>query len=72
MDNTEQTRHRCEVRDLITKTRRHGKDWIRVYCEGDKFERKPWKRWAGSRLETDFWAQWNAGNTGAWGEWIEG
>jgi hypothetical protein len=68
---TEQFRHKCEVRDLIAKTRRNGKAWIQTYCEGDGKTCKPWKRWAGSALEADFWQQLRAGNTGQAGEWIE-
>lgn len=63
-DNSEQHRHRCEVRHLLARAHREGDHWLEQYVHG-------WKRWKGSALQKDFWAQRKRGNKGSAGEWIE-
>ena len=65
MDNTEQTRHRCECRHYLAQERQRGGAWFRGFVA-------TFKRWPGSALQKDFNEQRSRGNTGAWGEWIEG
>jgi hypothetical protein len=63
MDNTEQHRHRCEVRHLLAMCDKRGVNWLKAYYAG-------WKRWDG-KLCDDTRAQWSAGNRGAFGDWRE-
>ena len=63
MDNTEQTRHRCEIRQLLRWRKERGSAWAAGYLE--KHPRR-------AAIEPDIRAQWQRGGRGAWGEWIEG
>ena len=62
-DESEQHRHRCEVRHYLQLTRKRGLPWLKNFVGG-------WKRWPDSQLQTDFWEQWKAGNNGKHGEWL--
>lgn len=64
MDNTEQHRHRAEVRHWLAQERKNGAAWFRDFIS-------TFKRWPGSALQKDFNEQRKAGNQGQHGEWIE-
>ena len=55
MNDTEQYRHQCEIRDLCRKTEERGLGWLQGHVE-------KWKRWEGIRQE--FWQQKLARNAG--------
>ena len=63
MQDDEQHRHRCEVRQILHWRRVHGSDWAKGYFE--KHKRR-------DSLEPDVREQWQRGNRGKPGEWIEG
>lgn len=64
MVDTEEHRHRCEVRWCIAS----GREWFDAYIKGVAEHRgKP----AAQRLIRDVKAQAIAGSAGKWGQWIE-
>ena len=62
MNNTEQHRHRCEVRWCLSK----GSEWAKTYAAGVSKLRG---RRAAVALWRDFLAQSRAGNVGECGDW---
>jgi hypothetical protein len=63
---SQQFRHRCEVRWLINERVNRGKvgsQWLRDYLG------KSAVRHRRSDLERDIRLQWSLGNRGDWGEW---
>jgi len=65
VNNTEQHRHRCEVRHLLKLQAEQGTEPVSQYLGGLK------KRGAAAvqRLRHDGKEQWSRGNRGAWGDW---
>ena len=61
-------RHQCEVRDIITKRQIYGRGW--AYDHLDKVEKARGKK-SRSALESDILQQWNLGNRGEPGCWID-
>lgn len=64
---TEQHRHRCEVRDLIKKRVVNGKTWLLGIF--DQIERARGRK-SLEKLKADFLDQWNKGNRGDDGLWL--
>ena len=63
--NTEEHRHRCEVRWLIRAAQENGRAWVRAYL-GDK--RVEGRR---ERLRADLNEQIRRGSKGGDGEWMD-
>jgi hypothetical protein len=65
---SEDHRHQCEVRDILTKRVKKGSNWAWDYL--DKVE-KSRGRVARLKLEKDVTQQWILGNRGMVGLWID-
>lgn len=65
---SETYRHQCEVRDIIAKRLTKGRQWAQDHLQGIEKARGKAAR---QKLEADILQQWNLGNRGATGHWIE-
>ena len=66
--SSETYRHQCEVREVIARRLKKGRAWGQDHL--DAIERLRGKK-ARSRLEADLLQQWNLGNRGKPGVWLE-
>jgi len=65
---SETYRHQCEVRDIIAKRLTKGRQWAQDHLDG--IEKARGKK-ARKALELDILRQWQWGNRGAPGHWID-
>ena len=55
---SEEYRHQCEVRFILSERALRGKEWLR------QFLNQPAVKHRRERLEIDIWQQWQKGNRG--------
>lgn len=67
MDNSEEHRHRCEVRQVL-QWRAEDRSKALEYLSNVRKRRGDV---AADKLEKDVRKQWAAGNRGVWGDWRE-
>lgn len=65
---SETYRHQCEVREIIAKRLAKGRGWAQDHLAG--IEKARGKK-ARQKLEADILQQWNLGNRGTAGCWID-
>lgn len=64
---SEEYRHQCEVRDIIARRIKNGRNWAQDHlAKIEKFRGKS----ARDRLERDILQQWQLGNRGESGIWL--
>lgn len=62
--SSEQYRHQCEVRHLITQARERGRDWVRAYLDHKAVAGRQ------AKLRADVNEQRKLGNDGREGVWL--
>lgn len=55
---SEEYRHQCEIRFLLSERTLRGKEWLRHFLNQPAVKRRR------ERLEIDIWQQWKKGNRG--------
>jgi len=63
LQDAEEHRHRCEVRQVLKWRVERGSAWVHAWLDGAEKKRPV------ARLRRDCAEQWAKGNQGAWGDW---
>jgi hypothetical protein len=63
LQDAEEHRHRCEVRQVLKWRVERGSAWVHAWLERVEAKRPV------SRLRRDCAEQWSKGNRGEWGDW---